>query len=195
MILKISDEGDKLPIYLEGMLYKELKYRESFWTNQWTISDPDSFEVIKINSKAPCLLSSDANIKIEKSGNSGTITLYLKYRFKRPAISFEYLGNQFLIIYHRRNKYSYFKGDQQFGKTELEERSFKYPKFSSVFDDKILSKEIFTLSQLALVHDFSISRSAHDEGGGFTIDLSQYLFRELKPFNERWNLLQTNQQS
>lgn len=181
MQLNITLKDRSLSVSLGDKPAFDLRIEESLWNRNWKVNHAGR-EFAAIKKKFRRFFSYDADVKI----SSGTETLLLRYANRQPNISFEYQGSGFQIVFHANNRFSYFQGNTQFAVTELKEVSFKGTRYGSVFNEKVISPEIFLLSHLVLIYLNTVSDS---EYGLSTVTHRSFFHGEARAYDYRWTFL------
>lgn len=159
------------------------KTKKRFWKINWTLFDQSSEIVVAsyIIKQKPFFLNCKLLVDYRREEKPISLVLFYKI-WKAPHIKFDYQDDQFLIIFHLGNKFSFFKNKKQFAVLEKENFSISLSKKYKVNADADTSLDLLAIMSYAIL---IITEDGLEQAADFNIDLGN-LGPELKSFDQAW---------
>jgi hypothetical protein len=158
------------------------KTKKRFWKIDWTLFDQSKTIIASfILKQKPFFLNCKLLIDYLKEEKTTTLIFFYKV-WKAPHIKFEYQNDQFLIVFHIGNKFSFFKNGKQFALLQKEKISISLDKKYKVIADADTSPDILAIISYAIL---IITEDEFEQAGDFNVDLGN-LGPELKSFDQTW---------
>ncbi len=158
------------------------KTKKRFWKINWTLFDQKNEIVASyIIKQKPFFLNCKLLVDYRREEKSISLVLFYKI-WKAPHIKFEYQNDQFLIIFHLGNKFSFFKNGKQFAVLEKEKISISLSKKYKVIADADISLDLLAIMSYAIL---IITEDEFEQAADFNVDLGN-LGPELKSFDQAW---------
>lgn len=158
------------------------KTKKRFWKINWTLFDQSNAVVaLYVLKQKPFFLNCKLLIDYKRTEKSSQLAFLYKV-WKAPHIKFEYQNDQFLIIIHLGNKFSFFKNEKQFASLEKEKISIGLGKKYKVVADANTPPDLLAIMSYAIL---IITEDEFEQAADFNVDLGN-LGPELRSFNQTW---------
>ena len=175
--------GPSLTTYINENEYEKVRFKHKFLTKTW--------HIYKLNVKQPILtlkyvsrlFKLDYQINVEYQEEN----ILFNYIAKKPHITFEHKDSKFLIVFHKNNIISFFKGEVQFAHISKNRINISgTSKLEGILNTHLCSSDFFlNLCYILILDNYS---SDDDWDSDFTIDLRSLGRREYQKSNPNWYL-------
>lgn len=184
MALELSIKYDfRTAIFYKGSDLQFIgKTKKRFWKINWTLfSQSNEIVAYYILKQKPFFLNCKLLVDYQREKKAISLVLFYKI-WKAPHIKFEYQNDQFLIVFHIGNKFSFFKNEKQFAFLQKEKFSISLDKKYKVIADTNTSPDLLTIMSYAIL---IITEDEFEQAADFNVDLGN-LGPELKSFDQTW---------
>lgn len=181
MNISVQYSGSKITVSINKEPYFRGVIKKKFWKDVWVLFDDSKNEVASYTMDSRYFLY-DFKMEVRIKGDSPHSELTLIYKNKKPHFSFDYSGNNYLVVLHSNNKISFFKGNRQFAYMEKKKLSgWSGQEFSVKANGDTNIAFFIVLLGAVLITGYSDPDSDSD----FTIDLGNFA-KELQPVDGSW---------
>lgn len=163
------------------------KTKKRFWKIDWTLfNQSNDIIALYILKQKPFFLNCKLQVDYRRKEKPSPLIFFYKV-WKAPHIKFEYQNDQFLIVFHVGNKFSFFKNEKQFAILEKEKISISLGKKYKVIADADTSLDLMAIMSYAIL---IITEDEFEQAADFNVDLGN-LGPELKIFDQTWKAKNT----